>query len=78
MSDTVTKDTLFPPARMTPATRAELTDRAARAIIEAEAKRREAKTKRLRQARLEMEARRAEEAAPAKTKTAKAKARNAS
>lgn len=37
-------------------TRAEITDHAARAIITAEAERREAKTARLRQARLEREA----------------------
>lgn len=57
MNPAITKDTLFPPRKANPATRAEATDRAARAIIEEEKKQREAKTERLRQARLEMEAR---------------------
>ncbi|MCT8990712.1 hypothetical protein NYR54_10475 [Chelativorans sp. SCAU2101] len=57
MNPAITKDTLFPPRKTNPATRAEATDRAARAIIEEEKKQREAKTARLRQARLEMEAR---------------------
>lgn len=57
MDTAPTRETVFPPARPKPATRAEMTDRAARAIIEEERKLRDAKTARLRQARLEMEAR---------------------
>lgn len=57
MDTAPTRETVFPPARTKPATRAEMTDRAARAIIEEERKLRDAKTARLRQARLEMEAR---------------------
>ncbi|WP_159586595.1 hypothetical protein [Chelativorans xinjiangense] len=65
MTQAITKDTLFRPTRPNAATKADITDRTARAIIDAEAARREAKTERLRQARLEMEARQPKEA-PAK------------
>ncbi|MCT7375215.1 hypothetical protein [Chelativorans salis] len=56
MTQAITKDTLFPPTKPNAATKAEITNRTARAIIDAEAARRDAKTERLRQARLEMEA----------------------
>lgn len=63
MAGTITKDGLFQSARPAPQSRADLTNRAARAILSAEADSREAKIQRQRQARLEMEAQRP---APAK------------
>ncbi len=47
---------LFRPTRTRSETKAETTDRSARAIIEAEAKHRESKTEKLRQARFKSEA----------------------
>jgi hypothetical protein len=47
------------PSRANAASKAEITDRTVRSILEAEALRREEKTARLRQARMEMEAARA-------------------
>ncbi|WP_163271287.1 hypothetical protein [Chelativorans alearense] len=70
MTQAITKDTLFRPTRPNAATKADITDRTARAIIDAEAARREAKTERLRQARLEMEAQQPKPA-PAKAKARK-------
>ncbi|MCO5159919.1 MAG: hypothetical protein M9939_02195 [Mesorhizobium sp.] len=70
----VTQHNLFRPARSKAESKAQTTDNAARAIIDDEAARREAKTAKLRQARLEQEARAAAEPAPAKAKKA-AKAR---
>lgn len=57
MAVAITKDNLFRSAPTPPRSKAELTDSASRAIIQAEADTREAKTRRLRQARLQMEAR---------------------
>ena len=75
MSAIITKDNLFRPSRSKAETKAQVTDNAARAIIDAEVDSREAKTERLRQARMKMEAEQAanEEAAPAKKTRAKAK-----
>lgn len=56
MTSIVTKETLFRPSRSKAETKAETTNYTARAIIDAEAVQREAKTARLRQARLESEA----------------------
>jgi hypothetical protein len=56
MSSVITENNLFRPTRSKAETKAKVTDRAARTIIEAEAERRGVKTARLRQARLEMEA----------------------
>ena len=56
MPKTVTKDNLFAPSRSKAETKADITDSAARAIIEAERVRQDAKTARLREARLAMEA----------------------
>lgn len=56
MAHTITKDNLFRPMPPKPQSKAEITDSTSRAIIEAEAEKRDAKTRRLRQARLEMEA----------------------
>lgn len=53
------------PKRSRSEVKAEVTDRAARLIIEAEVQRREAKTEKLRQARLEREAREGEAASKA-------------
>jgi len=71
MPQTITKETVFPPKEAKPTNRAEITDRAARAIIQAETEARDAKTRRLREARLEMEAERepAEVAKPRARKT---------
>jgi len=52
----VTKDTLFRTKGTSAENKAATTDRAFREIVEAEARTREAKTARLRQARLEKEA----------------------
>ncbi len=60
MADTLTRDTLFKPNRSKAETKADITDRTARGIMDSEAAKREAKTERLRAARLA-----AEEAAPA-------------
>ena len=54
MTDKVTKETLFKPTR--PETKAEITDRTVRAILDDEAAKRRAKTEKLRAARLAMEA----------------------
>ncbi|WP_336057955.1 hypothetical protein [Nitratireductor sp. CH_MIT9313-5] len=74
MSDTATKENIFKPAKSKAETKSEITDRAARAFIDAEANARDAKTERLKAQRLAMEAKRAaEEAAnpaPAKKKRA--------
>ncbi|MCT7375544.1 hypothetical protein [Chelativorans salis] len=74
MAEAITKDNLFRPAPTTPRSKAELTDSTARAIIQAEADSREAKTQRLRQARLQMEARQPKPA-PAKGRGKKAAGR---
>ena len=66
MSSAITEQDLFRPARSRTETKADTTDRAARAIIGTEAKQREVKTARLRQARLEMEATQPAPKAPAK------------
>ncbi len=75
MTAIITKDNLFRATRSKAETKAQVTDNAARAIIDAEVDSREAKTERLRQARMKMEADQAEtaEAAPAKKTRAKAK-----
>ncbi|WEX07855.1 hypothetical protein [Chelativorans sp. AA-79] len=73
MSDVITQHNLFRPTRSKAETKADITDNTARAIIDAEAASREAKTARLRKARLEQEERAAAVPAPAKqrrTKTA--------
>jgi hypothetical protein len=67
MTEAITNNDLFRPLPTKLRSKAELIDCAARAIIQAEADDREAKTQKLRQARLEMEARRAEPA-PAKNR----------
>lgn len=54
---TLTRDTLFRPAPSKAETKADITDRVAREIIEAETSRRQALTEKLRAARLEQEAR---------------------
>jgi hypothetical protein len=56
MKGIVTERNLFRPKPSKAATKADITDHAARAIISVEIERREAKTARLRQARLESEA----------------------
>lgn len=56
MAKAITKDTLFKPSRSRAETKAEITDNAARAIIDAEAAAREAKSAKLRAARLAREA----------------------
>lgn len=68
MTAIITKDNLFRATRSKAETKAQVTDNAARAIIDAEVDSREAKTERLRQARMKMEADQAEtaEATPAK------------
>lgn len=52
----LTKDNLFTPPRSKSETKAETTNQAARSIMDVEAKAREAKTARLREARLVREA----------------------
>ncbi len=64
MNDLVTRGTLFKPAASRAESKAQMTDTAARSIIESEIAEREAKTARLRAARLEAEKREAK--APAK------------
>ncbi|MBT3071304.1 hypothetical protein KKP04_10525 [Rhodomicrobium sp. Az07] len=64
----ITKDTLFAPPRK-PQTKADMTNTAARAIIDSESALRVAKIEKLRQARLEMEAQQ-----PVVTKKPRAKA----
>ena len=66
MNDIINRHNLFRAPKSKAATKADLTDRTARAIVDAEVDRREAKTARLRQARLEMEAKASEETPPAK------------
>lgn len=68
-----------PPPKVMPATRADLTDTTARAIIAADTASREASTARLRQLRLERDALRALEPAPeAPVKAARARKPKAS
>lgn len=72
MNQTITEQSIFKPKASKSESKAEITDHAARAIIDDEVARREAKTAKLRQARLELEAKQADEAAAAaksKTKT---------
>ena len=71
MDDVITQHSLFRPKRSRSETKADTTDHSARAIIGAEAKRREAKTARLRKARLEIEAMNPPEPAPAKPRRGK-------
>lgn len=68
MTDTTTRHDPSRPARTRAETKAEITDRTAKALIEVEVRRRQAKTEKLRQARL---AREAGAAAPAKRQRAK-------
>lgn len=56
MSNIITEATLFKPARTATESKADATTNAARAILDDEVVRREAKTARLREARLAMEA----------------------
>ncbi len=78
MTGVTTKDNLFRPTRTRAESKAEVTDRTARAIIDAEVQRREAKTEKLRQARIASEERDPPEPAPAKKpKRAKAPASRA-
>ena len=56
MTDIATQTTLFNPPRPKGEAKADVTDKAARAIIDAEKARREAKTERLRLARAAIEA----------------------
>lgn len=82
MNHTITEHNLFKPAKSKSENKAEVTDRTARSIIEAEAERREAKTTRLRRARLEqaqklstgqtvIKPRRAKPGAPRRAKSSK-------
>ena len=71
MTSSVTKHTLFKPARPKAETKSEITNSVARAIIDAEAESREAKSLRLKKARLAMEARQPAPA-PAKPRAKKA------
>ena len=59
MPKELTKDTLFKPAPSRAETKADITDRTARAILDDEAAKRREKTAKLRAARLEMEDREA-------------------
>jgi hypothetical protein len=77
MTGIITQDNLFRPPRSRAETKAEMTDHNARGFIEAEAKRREAKTIRLRQARLANEAKLAAAKPPAKQTGPKVAARRA-
>ena len=70
MSSIITEHNLFKPKPSKAETKADVTTHVARAIIGAEAERREAKTARLRQARLEDEATRATVSSPAKPRRA--------
>ena len=74
---TAITETLPKPAKLSPREKAAATDEAARAIIDAEANKREKKTERLRQMRLEREAT-AEKIAGAAAKTKKAVTKKAS
>ena len=74
MSGTITEHNLFRPRPSKAETKADVTDHAARTIIEDEAARREAKTARLRQARLESEAKLSTAKAPAKPRRTKPQA----
>jgi hypothetical protein len=56
MSSVITEQNLFRPAPSRAETKSDITDKTARALIEAEADSRDAKTARLRLARLAMEA----------------------
>lgn len=56
MTDKLTKDTLFKPAPSKAETRADITDRTVRAILDDEVAKRRAKTAKLRAARLKAEA----------------------
>ncbi|HBU16224.1 MAG: hypothetical protein A2092_02550 [Rhodobacteraceae bacterium GWE1_64_9] len=56
MTKAITKHNLFPPEKPKAASRADVTDASARAIMEAEVTRRDAKTARLRQLRLDQQA----------------------
>lgn len=71
MSTELTEHTLFRPTRSKSETKADITDQTARAIIEADAERRESKTARLRQARLESEANSTDAPAPVKRRARK-------
>jgi hypothetical protein len=73
MTEAITEDNLFRPMPTKPQNKADLTDSTARAIIQAEANDREAKTRRLRQARLQMEAQRPEPAPVKRVPATKAK-----
>ncbi|MFN4272591.1 MAG: hypothetical protein ACK4F5_07245 [Aliihoeflea sp.] len=75
MSAIITKENLFRPTRSKAETKAQITDNAARAIIDAEVDSREAKTERLRKARLKMEAEQAASAEPPPEKKTRAKAK---
>ena len=59
MAKKLSKDTLFKPAASKAETKADITDRTARAILDEEAARCRKKTAKLRAARLKMEAREA-------------------
>lgn len=80
MSETATKESIFKPTKSKAETKSEITDRTARAVIDAEANARDAKTERLKAQRLAMEAKRAaEEAAnPAPVKKKRATRKKAS
>ncbi len=75
MDSATTAGNLFKPRQSKAETKADTTDHAARAIITAEAERREAKTARLRQARLEMEATQPLAAAPARSRPSNSRKR---
>lgn len=70
----LTEHNLFKPRPSKAETKADITDRAARTIVDDEAARREAKTAKLRQARLENEAKLATMETPAKPRRAKSTA----
>ena len=70
MSGIITEHNLFKPKPSKAETKADVTTHVARAIVGAEAERREAKTARLRQARLKDEAARATVPSPAKSRRA--------
>lgn len=55
MTKPITKDNLFKPAKSKSETKADITDRAAQAIIDSEADKRRAKTERLKAQRLAQE-----------------------
>lgn len=74
MNDIINRHNLFRPGKSKADTKADVTDHTARAIVDAEAERREAKTARLRRARLEMEARASEETETSPTKPPRARA----